>query len=297
LRAHRADLIHVHIRGHSEGAAAVDYTINSEVGLPLITGPEESSRPVNHVLPAWDLLTGLHAGIAIVAAERERARTGAGQAITISLADVALATMGHLGFIADVAVNGHGRLREGNYLYGSFGCDFETGDGHRVMVVALTPRHWKHLVDVTGVGAVITALEQSLGVDLGREEERYRHREVLTGLLRPWFASHTVDEVEKELDTRGVLWGRYRTVDELVRSSDSLLARSPIFEELDHAGVGTYPVPGSVLRPAMGSLPPRTASEVGADTDEVLADLLGLDRDAVRTLRKARVIGGAPEDE
>src|SRR3954447_21024262 len=167
LRAHRPDLIHVHIRGHSEGAAAVDYTINSEVGLPLITGPEETTRPVNHVLPAWDLLTGLHAAIAILAAGRERARTGVGQSITISLADVAVATMGHLGFIGDVVVNGRARLREGNYLYGSFGCDFETADRSRVMVVALTPRHWKHLVDVTGLGAVIRALEEALNVDLG----------------------------------------------------------------------------------------------------------------------------------
>jgi 2-methylfumaryl-CoA isomerase len=105
-----------------------------------------------------------------------------------------------------------------------------------------------------------------------------------------------VDEVEKELDTRGVLWGRYRTVDQLVRSPDSLLARSPIFEELEHEGVGTYPVPASVLRPATGSLPPRTAPKVGADTCGVLCDLLDLDDEAVRKLRQAGVVGGSPDE-
>ncbi len=52
---------------------------NSEVGLPFITGPVDSDRPVNHVLPAWDLLTGQHADLAVLAAERQRNRTGQGQ--------------------------------------------------------------------------------------------------------------------------------------------------------------------------------------------------------------------------
>jgi 2-methylfumaryl-CoA isomerase len=47
--------------------------------------------------------------------------------VRVALADVAVAAMGHLGFVADVVVNGHARLREGNYLYGSFGSDFPTG--------------------------------------------------------------------------------------------------------------------------------------------------------------------------
>ena len=61
LCRYRPDLIMVHILGRSDGKPAVDYTVNSEVGLPFITGPVDSDRPVNHVLPAWDLLTGQHA--------------------------------------------------------------------------------------------------------------------------------------------------------------------------------------------------------------------------------------------
>src|SRR5205823_3960806 len=51
LRQHRPDLIHVHIQGHNDGSPAVDYTVNAEVGLPLITGASDSTQPVNHVLP------------------------------------------------------------------------------------------------------------------------------------------------------------------------------------------------------------------------------------------------------
>src|ERR1700722_16024320 len=110
MSAYRDDLIEVHIGGRSDGKPAVDYTVNCEVGLPLMTGPANFDRPVNHVLPAWDLLTGLHAALAVLAAERVRARSGRGQLVQLSLSDVAVATMGHLGFVGDVVVNGRGRL-------------------------------------------------------------------------------------------------------------------------------------------------------------------------------------------
>src|SRR5487761_1485601 len=61
----------------------------------------QRAGPVNHVLPAWDVACGLYAAIGILAAERHRRRTGAGRAITLSLADVALAVTGHLGFLAE----------------------------------------------------------------------------------------------------------------------------------------------------------------------------------------------------
>ena len=162
LREVRPDLIEVCIGGRADGRPAVDYTVNCEVGLPWITGSPESAAPVNHVLPAWDLLTGLHAAIAVLAAERARVATGQGQLIKLSLADVALATMGHLGFVADAVVNGNARQRDGNYLYGSYGKDFTTADGRRVMVVALTERHWRNLVSVTGSLRTIGSLEQAL---------------------------------------------------------------------------------------------------------------------------------------
>lgn len=293
LSARRADLIHVRITGRSDGRVAVDYTVNCEVGLPIITGPADYDRPVNHVLPSWDLLTGLHAAVAILAADRVRARTGKGGSVTISLADVAVATMSHLGFVADVVVNDNERLREGNYLFGSFGCDFETADGRRVMIVALTERHWDHLVELTGVGKAITALEQSLDVDLAEEEQRYKYRELLAALIRPWFEERSFDEVASGLGPSHVLWGRYRSVEELVNDPDSLLAESPIMAEIDQPGIGRYPVPRSVLGwPGWpGWEQYRPAPLLGEHTGSVLSGLLDIDEDRLADLRARRVIG------
>lgn len=292
LTVHRPDLIKVSITGLSDGSPAVDYTVNCEVGLPLLTGPAGSGQPTNHVLPAWDLLAGLHAAVAILAAERARARTGRGQDVTLSLADVAVATMCNLGFVADVVANGSGRQRDGNYLYGSFGCDFETLDRRRVMVVALTKRQWQALVEVAGVGEPVAALERALGVDLSREEVRYEYREVVAGLVRPWFARRTLDEVVEALGQTTVLWGVYRDLEEFVADPSSLLNRSRIVEQVEHPGIGTLPTPGSVLDVAgLDGLPPGRAPVLGEHTDEVLRSLLDLDDAAIAELQHAGVIG------
>jgi 2-methylfumaryl-CoA isomerase len=289
----RADLIEIHITGRGDGKPAVDYTVNSEVGLPLITGPVDVDRPVNHVLPAWDLLTGLHSAIAVLAAERQRARTGRGQLVTVSLADVAVATMAHLGFVADVVVNGRGRLRDGNYLYGSFGCDFETVDDRRVMVVALTNRHWRNLVKLCGVGEAIEALQRSLGVDLTDEEARYRYRELLTALFRPWFESRTYEDVVASLEESQVLWGPYRTVWDFVTDPTSLLHTGDLMADVDQPGIGPYPSPRPVQQfDSWAERTPVPAPMIGEHTDDVLGGVLGLDGADLEGLRERGVIGG-----
>jgi 2-methylfumaryl-CoA isomerase len=77
LKAHRDDLIMVNLVGRRDGGSEVDYTVNPQLGLPAMTGPEATRHPVNHVLPAWDLITGQTIATAVLAAERHRRLTGA----------------------------------------------------------------------------------------------------------------------------------------------------------------------------------------------------------------------------
>src|SRR5438067_3735416 len=143
LKGAREDIILLRLTGNRDGSAAVDYTVNAASGFPLVTG--HGGTPVNHVLPAWDIAAGLYLATALLAAERHRARTGQGQEVVAALADVMLATVGNLGYIGDVQINGNARPAIGNDLYGSFGRDFVTADGRRVMIIALTPRQWRAL--------------------------------------------------------------------------------------------------------------------------------------------------------
>jgi 2-methylfumaryl-CoA isomerase len=285
----RPDLIHLQIQGHRDGRPAVDYTVNAATGFPLITGPEGLAGPVNHVLPAWDVACGLYAAVGLLAAERRRTRTGAGSAITLALADVALAVAGHLGFLAEVQVTGADRPRIGNHLYGGLARDFATADDERVMVVVLTRRHFADLAAATGLDGAFAELERLLGADLGEEGARYRHRQVITALLEPWFAGRGLAEVERDLAGTSVLWSRYRRFTDLV--TDGTLAASPLLAEIDQPGVGPLLAPGSPLA-TEGATGPRPAPALGADTATVLAGLLGLSAADIGALTERGIVGG-----
>jgi 2-methylfumaryl-CoA isomerase len=289
----RPDLIHLQIQGHRDGRAAVDYTVNAATGFPLITGPEGLEDPVNHVLPAWDVACGLYAAVGLLAAERRRARTGVGSEITLALADVALAVAGHLGFLAEAQVTGADRPRIGNHLYGGLARDFVTADGERVMVVALTRRHFADLGAATGRGGRFAELERLLSADFGDDGDRYRHREVITALLEPWFAERTVGEIERDLAGTSVLWSRYRSFTDLVQ--DGTLAGNPLLHPITQPGVGPLLAPGSPL--AIDAAPgPGPAPVLGADTAAVLTGLLGLSAADVAALAGRGIVGGPVSD-
>ena len=70
LAARRADLVMVNLTGRRDGGSEVDYTVNPQVGLPLLTGPADAPAPVNHVFPAWDAIAGHQIALALLAALR-----------------------------------------------------------------------------------------------------------------------------------------------------------------------------------------------------------------------------------
>ena len=270
LRRVRGDLIHLRITGGHDGTPAVDYTVNAGIGFPMTTGDETTAGPVNHVLPAWDVACGLYAAIGILAAERHRRRTGAGRAVTLPLADVALAVTGHLGFLAEGRLSA-GRPRTGNHLYGGFGRDFRTSAGDSVLVVTLTARHYADLARVTGRAAALAAVEQALGADFSRDSDRYAHREVIAALLAPWFASHSTEEVTGALRETSVLWQRYRTFAELAADPGTLA--NPLVGLVDQPGIGQVLATGIPLSQPGVLQAPVPAPLLGADTAAVIGEL------------------------
>jgi 2-methylfumaryl-CoA isomerase len=203
LSARRPDLCMVTLTGDRHGRPAVDYTVNPSLGFPDATGPAGSSEPVAHVLPAWDCIAGNMVVTALLAAERKRLRHGKGSGVELSLKDVAAAMLGHLGIIGEVEVNGVSREKCGNALYGAYGQDFVCADGQRVMVIGLTDRQWRGLLNVTGMREAMTALEVRLGESLSEEGARFRHRDAITALLAPWFAARSVPEFSRHVRRGG----------------------------------------------------------------------------------------------
>lgn len=280
----RPDLIHVQVSGRADGGTGVDYTVNAGLGFPMVTGPADLAGPVNHVLPAWDVTCGLYTALSVVTALRHRDATGEGQRIAIPLENVALATAGNLSFLTEVMVNGTSRERIGNSVYGQYGQEFTSSDGASFMIVALTPRHFRDLTELTGTAEAVAALAESLSADFTDEGERYRHRDALTGLFAEWFSSHTASEVADALSSTSVLWERYRTFAEVVE--DERVTANPMFTRLNQPRVGEYLAPGLPVS-INGNYPTAVpAPALGDDTAGVLADWLGFsesDIDALTT--------------
>ncbi|UUU19724.1 CoA transferase [Streptomyces sp. DSM 40750] len=294
LRARREDVIHVHLQGRSDGSPAVDYTINAEVGVPQMTGPQGGEQPVNHVLPAWDLLSGMVVASGILAAVLHREREGQGAQLELALADVALAGVGNMGWLAEAEMRGGPRVRQGNHMYGSFGVDFETSDGRRLMVVALTEGQWCALRDVTETGAVFAALERALGADLSQEGDRYRLRETIAAVLRPWFAQRDFGTVRELLERAKVLWSPYLDMAEAARAARA--DETSVAAEMDQPGIGPLLATGRPLRWAGTGAPPVPAPRLGEHTEDVLSDLLGLSTEEIGRLQDAGVVRVSCDD-
>ncbi|MDE2005080.1 MAG: CoA transferase [Rhodospirillales bacterium] len=291
LAARRADLISLRLTGSHDGSAAVDYTVNCASGFPLATG--RGGEPVNHVLPAWDIAAGLTLATGLLAAERARARTGHGQEVTLALSDVMLAAVGNLGYLADVAVNDAVRPPMGNDLYGAYGRDFATADGRRVMIVAISNRQWRALGRATGLAGKFAMIGPLLDVDLDDEGGRFAARHAISAVLEPWCAARTLAAIAEAFKGAGVLWGPYQDFAQLLREDPRCSPSNPMFAAIAQAGVGEVLAPGSPLGfSAALRLPPAPAPRLGADTDAVLDEVLGLPAAAIGRLHDSGTISG-----
>jgi len=273
LSARRPDLIMVVMSGNHDGSSEVDYTVNPSAGFPEAMGPRDSAVPTNSLMPAWDSIMGGLAVVGLLSALRHRDATGEGQLVKIALSDVALATVGNLGRIAEVQLEGREQPRDGNYLYGAFGGDFPTQDGRRVMVVALTSRQWKALKEVTGTEELFATVEQATGHNFRGEAGRYAGRDLIRELLTPWFGERTLEQIRAQFAGTGVSWGPYQTFKQLVAEDPRCSTENPLFTDVEHP-VGTYLTPASPLEFGIhGRLPAVRSPELGEHTDDVLAEL------------------------
>jgi 2-methylfumaryl-CoA isomerase len=285
------ELVTVRVMGWADGSPALDYTVNNAVGYPMMTGA--GPDPVNHVLPAWDLLSGAYAAFVLMAAIRRREQTGQGCEVRVPLSDVAIGTVANLGGIAEVLYSGENRPRLGNTVYGLFGRDFVTLDAVRTMIVVVTPRHWANLVTALGLGTAIAVLEQELGLSFGTDDGlRYDNRDRLFPLFDAAIGSRTHQELAAALDAGGIVHSRYRTMLDAAQDP-RLVSHNAMFRpESENPSGFSYPAAGSFATvPQLDREPARTAPLNGQHSEEVLGERLKLPEGEIAKLIDAGIVG------
>ena len=284
----RPDLITVRVMGWADGSPALDYTVNNAVGYPMLTGP--GPDPVNHVLPAWDLLTGAYAAFAMMAALRRRDATGEGGEIRVPLSDVAIGTVANLGGIAEVMDTGADRPRLGNTVFGLFGRDFTTRDGKRTMIVAVTHRQWANLVAALNLGDAIGRVEVERGVSFAKDDGlRFTHRDALFPLFEAAIAARDHADLAAAFDAGGIVHSAYGTMADAVRDP-RLVTENPIFGTADDPSGTRYPAVGAFATlPGEERRPPAPAPRNGQHSEQVLAETLGLSSGEIARLFDAGI--------
>ncbi|MFN5632535.1 MAG: CoA transferase [Sphingomonadales bacterium] len=289
----RTDLVTVRVMGWADGSPALDYTVNNAVGYPMMTGA--GPEPVNHVLPAWDLLTGAYAAFAMLAAIRQRDTSGEGCEVRIPLSDVAIGTVANLGGLAEVLHSGANRPRLGNAVYGLFGRDFVTRDGVRTMIVVVTHRQWAQLLAALGIEAAVAAIETARGVSFAKDDGlRFEHRDALFPLFEAAIGARDHADLAAALDAAGIVHSAYRTM--LDAANDPrLVGNNPMFTPFDANPSGfAYPAAGP-----FGTIPqqprgiPQAAPRNGEHSEQILAERLGLSSGAIARLIDSGTIGAA----
>ena len=289
----RTDLVTVRVMGWADGSPALDYTVNNAVGYPMMTGA--GPEPVNHVLPAWDLLTGAYAAFAMLAAIRQRDTSGEGCEVRIPLSDVAIGTVANLGGLAEVLHSGANRPRLGNAVYGLFGRDFVTRDGVRTMIVVVTHRQWAQLLAALDIEAAVAAIETARGVSFAKDDGlRFEHRDALFPLFEAAIGSRDHADLATALDAAGIVHSAYRTM--LDAANDPrLVGNNPMFTPFDANPSGfAYPAAGP-----FGTIPqqprgiPQAAPRNGEHSEQILAERLGLSSGAIARLIDSGTIGAA----
>jgi len=303
MQAKRDDMISVRIMGWHDGRQAMDFTVNAASGYPLMTGPEEwdpaTAPPVSQPLPAWDFITGAYSAFALMTALRHRESSGQGSEIRVPLGDVAIGTMANSGTMAEMLYRGGDRERLGNAIWGAFGRDFQSKDGKRFMIAALTAKQWSGLVEALRVAGPIEQLEQELGTDFSLgDQPRFENRHRLFEIFQTAAASEDYAALAERMAAHGCTFERYRSHYE-ASQDPALVADNPLFGPSPANPSGfAYPATRSFANlPAQEAGDPEPAPFLGQHSEEVLSERLGLSSGAIAKLVDAGTVALSDKDQ
>jgi crotonobetainyl-CoA:carnitine CoA-transferase CaiB-like acyl-CoA transferase len=247
-------------------------------GLLHLTGYPDRP-PVRVGVTISDYLTGVFAAQAASAAlyARDVHRSGTGAVIDAALYGAALRILEWT--IAAYDRLGVVRSREGNRLANSAPLDnYPTADGKYVCVVAGSDANFHRLCRAMG--------QPELAEDarFARLADRAARGDEINGLVSDWTRAHTASEVEAACVEHDVPVATAYTAADMF-ADEHFSARGDLIA-VDDPVAGPLrqqaPYPRFVGEPAVV---PSGAPRLGQDTDDVLGTLLGLDADALASLR------------
>lgn len=278
LRARKPSLIYCSVTGFGQDGpraeqAAYDFAIQAMCGLMSVTGERDDQPgggPQKVGVPIVDLMTGMYAAVAILAALARRAETGDGETIDLAMLDVGAAllanqAMNHLisGRVPQRGGNRHPNIQPQDV--------FACRDGFFVLAVGNDGQFSK-------LCGVVDKSEWASDQRFSSNPSRVLANAELTALLAEAFGTWSRDALVSALDEAGVPAAPINTIDQVF--ADRQLQHRGMLQHLPHSLGGTVPQVVSPIRLQDAPLRfDRAAPLLGEHTEEVLREL-GLDADA-----------------
>lgn len=291
LKAIKPDLIYCAVAGYdSSGPEAkrpgYDLVIQGEAGLMALNG-EAGMPPLKFGVAVVDLVTGMYAAQAVLAALFRRERTGKGRLIEMALYDSGITVTGYYGL--DALQLGHDPERYGNahpsiVPYGMY----ESADGPLIIAVGNNSQFDKFCRQVIMRPDIVEDQRFSTNVN------RARNRLELLPMLKTLIGSFPRDLLLERLTAAGIPCGRVAGLHEALTSERT--RRSGLLRDMPHPVAGTTPVFAPPYRLDGQRLPIRHAPPtLGEGTREVLQRLLTLDDAQLQDLQSKGVLTLPPE--
>jgi crotonobetainyl-CoA:carnitine CoA-transferase CaiB-like acyl-CoA transferase len=261
-----------------------DFMIQGIGGLMSITGEPDQrpgGGPMKVGVAVADIFTGLYAAIAILGALAHRDRTGAGQYIDLALLDTQVAVLANQAM--NYLVTGVAPQRLGNAHPNIVPYQvFAASDGHIIVAVG-NEKQFARMCEVIG--------RPDLASDarFASNASRVHNREELVAILQGIFVTRTMRDWLQALERAGVPCGPINTVADVF--ADPQVQARGLKLDLPHPSIGAVPSVANPIKYSMTPIDYRSAPPMlGADTDEILREMLGVTPEEIGRLRKAGVV-------
>lgn len=261
-----------------------DFMIQGMGGLMSITGERDNAPgggPQKVGVALADVLAGMYATVAVLAALAHRDQTGTGQHIDLALLDVQLACLANQAM--NYLVSGKPPERLGNAHPNIVPYQvFAAADGYLILAVG-NDRQFARFCELVG------RPELASDERFARNAARVQYRETLIPILQTILTQRGTQVWLTELEAAGIPCGPINTLDKVF--ADPQIQHREMRVTLPHPLADTVPTVASPLRfsatPVQYRRPPPTLSQ---HTDEVLSDWLGLNAADINTLRAGGII-------
>jgi crotonobetainyl-CoA:carnitine CoA-transferase CaiB-like acyl-CoA transferase len=261
-----------------------DFMIQGIGGLMSITGEPDQrpgGGPMKVGVAVADIFTGLYAAIAILGALAHRDRTGAGQYIDLALLDTQVAVLANQAM--NYLVTGVAPQRLGNAHPNIVPYQvFAASDGHIIVAVG-NEKQFARMCEVIG--------RPDLASDarFASNASRVHNREELVAILQGIFVTRTMRDWLQALERAGVPCGPINTVANVF--ADPQVQARGLKLDLPHPSIGSVPSVANPIKYSMTPIDYRSAPPMlGADTDEILREMLGVTPAEIARLRKSGVV-------